>query len=61
MRVLGGSGVTGIGQRGKGCYGELNGGEKAMDPRAEGKERRQEGLGRTEGAPTRHSGHGEGA
>jgi hypothetical protein len=26
--VLGGSGVAGIGQRGRGCHGELNGGKR---------------------------------
>jgi hypothetical protein len=35
----GGSGVTGVGQRGRGCHGELNGGERAMNPRAERVER----------------------
>jgi hypothetical protein len=49
--------VAGIGQRGRGCYGELNGGEKAMNLRAEGKERRGEDLGRIGGAPVRHSSH----
>jgi hypothetical protein len=32
-----------------------------MNPRAERGERQREGLGRTEGAPVRHSRHGEGA
>jgi hypothetical protein len=32
-----------------------------MNPRAERRERQREGLGRAEGAPARHSGHGEGA
>jgi hypothetical protein len=59
--VLGGFGVAGIGQRGRGCYDELNGGEKAMNPRAEGKERRGEDLERTGGAQVRHSSHEEGA
>jgi hypothetical protein len=36
----GGSGVTGVGQRGRGRHGELNGGEGAMNPRAEKGERR---------------------
>uniref|UniRef100_A0A804MJP4 Uncharacterized protein n=1 Tax=Zea mays TaxID=4577 RepID=A0A804MJP4_MAIZE len=35
----GGSGVAGVGQRGRGCHGELNGGEEAMNPRAENGER----------------------
>jgi hypothetical protein len=56
----GGSGVTGIGQRGREHHDELNGGEKATNPRAERGERRGEGLGRTGGTPARHSGHGRG-
>jgi hypothetical protein len=32
-----------------------------MNSRTEGEEQRGEGLGRTRGAPARHSGHGEGA
>jgi hypothetical protein len=36
----GGSGVAGIGQRGRGRHGELSGGEGAMNPRAERGERR---------------------
>jgi hypothetical protein len=35
----GGSGVTEVGQRGRGCHDELNGGEGAMNPRAERGER----------------------
>jgi hypothetical protein len=42
-------------------HDELNGGEEAMNPRAERGERQREDLGRTGGAPARHSGHGEGA
>jgi hypothetical protein len=57
----GGSGVTRIGQRGRGCYGELNGGEKATNPRAERGERWGQSLGRIEGALARHSDHGEGS
>jgi hypothetical protein len=53
-------GSTGLG-RGRGCYDELNGAEKAMNPRAEGKERWGEVLGRTGGTPVRDSGRGEGA
>jgi hypothetical protein len=33
------SGVAGVGQRGRGRHGELNGGEEAMNPRAERVER----------------------
>jgi hypothetical protein len=36
----GGSGVAGVGQRGRGCHGELNGGEEATNSRAERGERR---------------------
>jgi hypothetical protein len=36
----GGSRVTGVGQRGRGRHGELNGGEEATNPRAERGERR---------------------
>jgi hypothetical protein len=36
----GGYGVAGVGQRGRGCHGELDGGEEAMNPRAERGERR---------------------
>jgi hypothetical protein len=36
----GGSGVAGVGQRGRGCHGELNGGEEATNPRVERGERR---------------------
>jgi hypothetical protein len=36
----GGSRVTGVGQRGRGHRGKLNGGEGAMNPRAEKGERR---------------------
>jgi hypothetical protein len=57
----GGSGVTRIRQRGRECYDELSGGEKAMNPRTERGERQGEGLGRTGGTPVRDSGHGEGA
>jgi hypothetical protein len=35
----GGSGVAGVGQRGRGRHDELNGGEEAMNPRAERVER----------------------
>jgi hypothetical protein len=35
----GGSGIAGVGQRGRGCHGELDGGEEAMNPRAERGER----------------------
>jgi hypothetical protein len=59
--VLGGSGVAGVVQRGRECHDELNGGEEAMNLRTEREERRGESLGRTGGAPARHSGHGEGA
>jgi hypothetical protein len=31
----GSSGVAGDGQRGRGCHGEFNGGERATNPRAE--------------------------
>jgi hypothetical protein len=34
-----GSGVAGVGQRGRGCHDKLDGGEKAMNPRAERGER----------------------
>jgi hypothetical protein len=33
--VLGGSGVVGVGQRGRERHDELNGEEEAMNPRAE--------------------------
>jgi hypothetical protein len=36
----GGSGVAGVGQRGRGCHGELDGEERAMNPRVERGERR---------------------
>jgi hypothetical protein len=36
----GGSGVAGVGQRGRGRHDELNGGEEAMNPRAERVEQR---------------------
>jgi hypothetical protein len=36
----GGSGVAGVGQRGRGCHDELDGGDRAMNPRAERGERR---------------------
>jgi hypothetical protein len=36
----GGSRVTGVGQRGRGRHSELDGGERAMNPRAESGERR---------------------
>jgi hypothetical protein len=39
MREVGGSEVTGIGQRGRGRHIELNGEERAMNPRAERGER----------------------
>jgi hypothetical protein len=32
--------VAGVGQRGRGCHDELNGGEEAMNPLAERGERR---------------------
>jgi hypothetical protein len=35
----GGFGVARFGQRGRGCHGKLDGGEKAMNPRAERGER----------------------
>ena len=57
----GGSGVTGIGQRGREHHDELNGGEEAMNPRAERGERRREGLGQARVTPVRHSDHGKGA
>jgi hypothetical protein len=59
--VLGGFGVAGIGHRGRERHSELNGGEKATNPRAERGERRGEGLGRTGGTPVRDSGDEEGA
>jgi hypothetical protein len=37
---FGGSRVVGVGQRGRGCHGELDGGEWAMNPRAKRGERR---------------------
>jgi hypothetical protein len=40
---------------------ELNGGEEAMNPRAERGERRREGLKWAGVTPVRHSSHGEGA
>jgi hypothetical protein len=43
-------GLLGLGREGE-----------AMNPRAEGKERQREGIGRTGATPARHSGHGEGA
>jgi hypothetical protein len=36
----GGSGVARVGQRGRGCHDELNGGEEATNPRAERGEQR---------------------
>jgi hypothetical protein len=54
--VLGGSGVAGIGQRGRERHIELNGGEKATNPRAERGERRGEGLGRAGVTLVRNSG-----
>jgi hypothetical protein len=36
----GGSRVAGVGQRGRGCHSELDGGEMAMNPQAERGERR---------------------
>jgi hypothetical protein len=36
----GGSGVAGVGQRGRGRHGELDGGERAINPWAERGERR---------------------
>jgi hypothetical protein len=36
----GGSGVAGVGQRGRGCHDELDGGERAMNPREERGEQR---------------------
>jgi hypothetical protein len=35
----GGSGIAGVGQRGRGCHGKLDGGERAMNPRVERGER----------------------
>jgi hypothetical protein len=55
-----GSGVTGVRQRGRGRHDELNGGEEAMNPRAEKGERRWEGLGRARVTSVSHSDHGEG-
>jgi hypothetical protein len=56
----GGSGVTGVGQRGRGCHSELDGGERAMNPWSERGERWWEGFGRAGATPVNHSGHGEG-
>jgi hypothetical protein len=39
-RELGGSGVTKVGQSGRGLHGELNGGEGTMNPWAERGEQR---------------------
>jgi hypothetical protein len=60
-RAKGGSEVAGIGQRGRECHGELSGGEKATNPRAERGERQGEGLERARGTPVKDFGHGEGA
>jgi hypothetical protein len=57
----GGSGVAGIGQRGRECHGELSDREKATNPRARRGEWRGEGLGLTGGTLMRDSGDGEGA
>jgi hypothetical protein len=57
----GGSGVTGVGQRGRERHDELNGGEEATSSRAERGEQRRQGLGRAGEALVRHFGHGEGA
>jgi hypothetical protein len=56
----GGSGVAGVGQRGRGCHDELDGGEEAMNPRTERGERRCESLGRAAVTPVSDSGHEEG-
>jgi hypothetical protein len=56
----GGSGVAGVGQRGRGRHGELNGGEEATNPRAERGERRWKDLRRAGATPVSDSGHREG-